>query len=291
MMRIAALICLFYLFSQHIVLAQTAWPPLYEIKTDTATIERFDPIYFQRLEDKDGHWNFSDVSKPPLADKFHSRGVKADGIDTNAIHTYWHRYRLKNIMLSPAKISFASAVDYYDVFVKRKDSAWVQYKTGILRAWNQRDGLKASPFGFIPLVLMPGEEIEVYDRRERINDTNFVMNPHFRSTDKIIQKEYVDYVHTESQYYSALELTEAFLIGFLLVAFIYNLIFFRIVKEPVYLYFSLFLFFLSIMRLYNISDSYFQRESPLVRQYIPYLSFSWALIYFFLIFFIRHFFK
>ena len=290
-MRIAALICLFYLFPRQSLLAQSTWPPVYEIKADTATIERFDPMYFQRLEDKEGKWSFSDVSKPPLADKFHSRGVKADDIDTNAIHTYWHRYRLKNVMLSPAKISFASAVDYYDVFVKKKDSAWVQYKTGILRAWDQRDGLKVSPFGFIPLILMPGEEIEVYDRRERINDTNFVMNPHFRSTEKIIQKEYVDYVHNESQYYSALELTEAFLIGFLLVAFIYNLIFFRIVKEPVYLYFSLFLFFLSIMRLYNISDSYFQRESPFVRQYIPYLSFSWALIYFFLIFFIRHFFK
>ena len=273
------------------ILAQTSWPPVYEIKSDTATRERFDTVYFQRLEDKEGKWTFSDVRRLPLADKFHTKGVKADGIDTNAIHTYWHRYRLKNVMVSPARISLTSYVDYYDVFAKKTDSPWVHYKTGLVRAWDKRDGLKMSAAGYIPLVLMPGEEIMIYDRRQRLNDTNFIMNPHFRNTDKIIQNEYVDYVHKEGRFYAALELTEAFMLGFLLVAFFYNIIFYRIVREPVYLHFSLFLLFLSIIRLWNISDSYLQRELPALWKYVPLLTYSWAFIYFFLIQFIRHFFK
>lgn len=290
-MRIAVLINLFCFFFPHVLLSQTKWPPVYEIKADTATIERFDTIYFQRLEDKEGKWTFADVTRQPLVDKFHSKGAKADGIDTNAIHTYWHRYRLKNIMTYPAKISLASAVDYFDVFVKRADSPWIKYKTGMARAWDTRDGLKMSGAGYIPLVLMPHEEIMIYDRRERLRDTNFNMNPHFRSTEKIIKNEYVDYVHNEDGLYGALELTEAFMIGFMLVAFFYNLIFYRIVREPSYIYFSLFLFFLCVLRMNNILESYLQKESPLLGRYVILINYSWAFIYFFLISFFRHFLK
>ncbi len=291
MMRIATLIYIFCFFSTNILLAQTPWPPVYEIKADTAVLEKFDAIYFQRLEDKEGKWTLADVTRQPLVDKFHSKGGKADGIDTNAIHTYWHRYRLKNIMTYPAKISLTAAVDYYDVFVKKTDSLWVQYNTGMARAWDNRDGLKMSGAGYIPLVLMPGEEITIYDRRERLRDTNYSMNPHFRSTEKIIKKEYVDYVHNEDRLYGSLQLTEAFMIGFMLVALFYNLIFFKIVRERSYLFFSLFLFFLCAIRMYNILDSYLQRESPLVVRYVVFISYSWAFIYFFLISFVRHFLK
>ena len=98
-MRKIILLGVFCLLTSASILAQTSLPPVYEIKTDTVTIQRIDSIYFQRLEDKVGKWTIDDVNKPPLSDKFHQKGTKADGIDTNAIHIYWHRYRLKNVML------------------------------------------------------------------------------------------------------------------------------------------------------------------------------------------------
>jgi two-component system NtrC family sensor kinase len=284
---IYAFIFCFFLINR--VLPQSALPPVYEIKSDTAKEQSLDISFWQKLEDKGGKWTIEEVRKVPLSEKFHSEGLKADSIDTNNIHTYWHRYRLKNIMNRDAKISLFSYDDHFDVFITGKDSTPIQYHSGNFQDWDKKDGLKSA--GAIPLVLQPGEEILVYDRRYRKADTNFNTSVGLFNTEKLIQEQYIDYVDRRTNYFGKIHLQEAFVLGLLLLAIFLNLLFYRIVNEKVYLYFALFALLLGINRLWNISLAYSTWEHPMWVEFVPYLRYAWAFIPFFFIQFFRQFFK
>jgi two-component system, NtrC family, sensor kinase len=260
--------------------------PVFDIKSDTAYEQILNPTYYQVLEDKGGKWTFEEVSQVPLSNLFHAKGVKVEGVDTTAVHTYWHRYRLKNTMPTTAKISVGSYADSLDVYAKKRDSSeWVHYQNGDLREWDKRDGLKS---GVIMFNLSSGEEMSVYVRRYRTNETNFKTNIGFYSTEKFIKKQY-DYVG--SSIFQFFHLLEAFLLGLFLLTIFFNLFFYHISKEKSYLYFALFILFLGINRFWNILDVYFSWEYPSLKHYVPYLSYTWAFIPVFLIQFVRAFFK
>ncbi len=57
------------------LIAQSVLPPVYEIESDTASEQKVDSTYWQKLEDKEGKWTFEQVSKEPLAEKFHIKGI------------------------------------------------------------------------------------------------------------------------------------------------------------------------------------------------------------------------
>jgi two-component system NtrC family sensor kinase len=286
------LLIVFYLFSFTMLMAQATWPPVYEIKSDTAAIQTLDNSFWQKLEDKDGKWTIDEVSKLPLSVKFHAPGLKAAGTDTSAVHAYWQRYRLKNTMDHDAKIALSSGTDYFDVYITGKDTIPVQFHSGLLQDWNKKDGLKhANTSGAIPVVLRPGEEVAVYDRRERKGATNFNITVRLWNTEKLIQEQYINYVDGRTNYFAALHLQEAFVLGLLLLAIFLNLLFYRIVHEKVYLYFALFALFLGLNRLWNISHAYSLWQHPAWLRFVPLLGYAWAFIPFFLIQFFREFLK
>ena len=263
--------------------------PIFEIKSDTLYEQILDKANYQVLEDKSGKWSFDEVSQVPLSNLFHAKGLKVEGVDTTAVRTFWHRYRLKNTMAATAKISIGSYADLLDLYVKKADSSeWVHYKNGFLLDWDKRDGLKS---GVIMFNLSSGEEISLYVRRYRENETNFKINIGFFGTEKFIQKAYIDYVDKRSSIFQFLHLQEAFILGLLLLTIFFNLFFYRVSKEKSYFHFAFFAMFLGINRLYNILAVYFYWEHPYLVQYVPYLGYAWAFIPFFLIQFVRQFFK
>ncbi|MFZ1800916.1 MAG: 7TM diverse intracellular signaling domain-containing protein, partial [Chitinophagaceae bacterium] len=270
--------------------AQTNLPPAYEIKTDTAFMQVVPDSLWQILEDKEGDWTIENVNKPPLFDKFHFTGVQAQGIDTNKIHTYWQRFRLKNDMNVDAKISLTAPVDYYDVYVIRNDSLPIHFTSGLLQDWDKKDGLKAALYGgAISLVLKPGDETLIYTRKNRVNTTNYKRGVYFYNTEKLIQQEYIDKVDSRETYFGKIHLQESFVLGLLLLAIFLNIFFYRIVHEKVYLYFALFALFLGFNRLWNLSNTYTVWEHPAWREYVPILSYAWAFIPYYLIQFFRQF--
>ncbi len=271
--------------------------PVFDIKSDTAYEQILDTAYYQVLEDKGGKWSFDEVSQVPLSNLFHTKGLKLEGIDTADVHTFWHRYRLKNTLATTAKISIGSFADLMDIYVKKADSSeWAHYQNGFLREWEKRDGLKTiylngRNLSAILLTLSSGEEISIYERYYREKITNAKINIGIYSTDKLIQKHYVDYEHKRSTIFKFSNLQEAFIIGLLLMTLFFNLFFYRFSKEKSYLYFALFALFLGINRLWNILSAYFSVEHPSLLQYVSNLGLAWAFIPFFLIQFVRAFFK
>ena len=277
-------------FSVHCVLAQAPLPLVYEIKSDTAYQQILDTTYYQVLEDKESKWTINDVSRFPLSAKFHTKGIKEGGIDTNDIHTYWQRYRLKNTMVAEAKVSVWSQADYVDLFIKKGDSSWIQYRSGNLQGWDKKNGLK-SP-GAILLALLPGEEMMVYDRRSSKKNTNFETPVALFSTEKIIQQEYVDYVDSHTNYFGKMELQEAFMLGLIFLAIFLNLFFFRIVREKAVPSILLYLPCFWVSTGYGIlRRGIFSWAHPAWVKYLPYLGYAWAFIPYFLIQFYRQFFK
>jgi two-component system, NtrC family, sensor kinase len=291
-MKKACLLWIFCLLAFNLVLAQTNLPPVYEIKSDTALTQVLNDTAWQKLEDKEGKWTIGEVSQSPLSERFHANGSKAESIDTNKIHTYWQRYRLKNSMGYDAKISLTAQVDYFDVFLIRNGAAPVPYHTGLLQQWDKKDGLRSAFFsGAVSFVIKPGEEVLIYNRRQRQSVTNYKTVASFYNTDKLVQQQYIDKVDSRQNYFGKMHMQEAFVLGLLTLTFFINLLFYRIVKEKVYLYFALFALFLGFNRLTNIASLYFLWQNPAARELVGLLGYAWGFIPFFLIQFFRYFLK
>ncbi|MEP7164667.1 MAG: ATP-binding protein [Ferruginibacter sp.] len=262
--------------------------PVFEIKYDSSYKQVLDNSYWQLLEDKEGKWTIEEVTSPALSDKFHD-SLSKQPIDTT-VHVYWFRYRIKNVMSTEASIALDSHSEQDDFYVLKKGK-WEHFVTGHRYPWNKKDGFKAA--NYIPVILQPGEELTIYNRSYM--DAKGIRNRlpvDFVDTQKEMEDEFYNYYNTgKSDYFSMNELLEAFIIGLLFISIFFNLFFYSIVREKVYLFFPLFLFFLGVNRLYNIASSYTWWVVPSMNKYVQYLGFAWAFILLFLVQFIRHFFN
>ena len=227
-----------FCISFFIIEAQVIPLPVYEIKTDTLNWDAIDKSYYQLLEDKEGKLTIEQLTQLPLINNFHDSIKDID----NKVNTYWFRYSLKNTMDHKASICLNSMCDYDDFYVSGSNAKWDHYTTGNFVQWNKRDGLRAA--NCIPVIISPGEKITIY---QRTKNTKPGLPEGFQiailSTEKAIQQSYIDNVHDNTNRYSARELQEMFLEGVLLLAIFINMLFYRVVKEKEYLYFSLFLLF------------------------------------------------
>ena len=269
------------------VFAQDQLPPVYEIKTDTIPEQILDSVYWQRLEDKEGKWTLGDVRRAPLYKQFHIQKK-----DTAGIYTHWQRYRLKNILPRNIKIFLTSSADFYDVYIIRQDSSVVHYRSGILRKWDEKDGLKSAEYmrGVVPLVLAPGEELTVYDRRNRKNGAITRITVRLLSEDKVM-KQYMSYAEDRVYIFEENNLYEIFTAGLLFISILLSLFFYSVVREKVYLWFALYAFFVGLMNLHNVLVQYTSRFQLEWVWYVRYFGLiPWTFTPFLLIQFIRHFF-
>ena len=222
-------------------IAQVNLPDVFEIKTDTTFFQYLSSSQWQMLEDKGGDWTIEKVSKSPLSDKFHKRDTVIQGIDT-VVKTYWFRFRLKNVMNVPAKISLDAYFERDDYYVLDQKGSISHFVTGRGVPWKNKDGLKSR--NFIPLTLQPGEELIVYDRGS--NDKPGmpdIFNLDIASTEKIIER---DFVSEQDELVPKFFKMVYFAMGFFLLATIFNLFFFWTTRERTYLYFALFLLFVVV---------------------------------------------
>jgi signal transduction histidine kinase len=264
---------------------QNNFIPVYKILSDTATEQQLQGSNYQILEDKKGGWDIEEVSKLPLSGKFHFDN-KGQG-ETNVKGIYWIRYRLKNTMDHPANIVLETNSEYNDFYLFHKNSNPVHLVTGFMVPWEKRDGFKANTT--LPIQLGVGEELAVYQRSKQIIYP-VPLSVKISSKEKN-NRDYVDAVESRTNYFSSLHLQEMFLEGLLFLMIFYNLSFFGITKEREYLYFSLFILFLAIARLFNTTSLYTYWYHPDKIEYVLYLNLSFGCISFFLVQFIRTFFK
>jgi len=285
-MRTSVLTILVVVLAQCVLFGQSVLPPVYEIKSDTVDEQRISITYYQILEDKGGKLTIGDVTSLPISDQFHSRNKKSGTRDALS-NTYWFRYRLKNATNLEANIALRSISEYDDFYLALPDGNWKHYISGGYNEWDKKDGLRY--FNCIPIVFQPNEEHTVY---QRIQNRRAGLAPGFfvsiLSAEKMIKEENLE---VRTKYYGIMQIQEAFVVGLLFLAMFFNLFFFLIVREKVYLYFSLFVMFLSINRLINFFQYFFMIDNIELLRYVDYLRYAWAFIVFFLIQFFRQFFQ
>ena len=222
-------------------IGQTNLPDVFEINNDTTFFQYLNSSEWQMLEDKDGEWTIEQVNRSPLSEKFHKRDTVIQGIDT-VVKTYWFRFRLKNVMSVPAKISLDAYFERDDYYVLHQDGRVDHFVTGRRVRWKEKHGLKSR--NFIPLQLEPGEEILVYDRGSKVRaGMPDIFTIDIASTERIIQR---DFFSEQDDLVPKFFKLAYFAMGFFLLATIFNLFFFWTTHERTYLYFALFLFFVVV---------------------------------------------
>jgi two-component system, NtrC family, sensor kinase len=233
------IIFIFLWFCAFKAIGQNNLPRTFEITTDTTEWIVLPDSAWQVLYDREGKWGIEQVSQSPIKDKFSSNSTRINGVDYT-LHFFWLRYRIKNTLKREIKICLTNATnaDQSDFYLSHETRKWSHYVTGTLYPYDKKDGLKR--IDKIPIQVQPGEVIMVYNR---LKNFYFINKPKFLYvcigfTDNIIRE---NYVNDESNF--TYRDFDAIFTGILLFACIFSLFFYSIVKNKVYLYYALFLFY------------------------------------------------
>jgi two-component system NtrC family sensor kinase len=259
MKKIYLLVILFFAIANGLK-AQNNQPQAFEIKADTAINEDISDKYWQLLEDPTGKLDISQVSSAAYNLKFHGNTTLTKGYNY-AITNYWLRYKLRDSLTYPVKVTIPEGVAYAWLYIPAANGKWDVEKTGKLLPWGQRGGLKRVT-QFV-VTLQPGQEVLLYEHD--IFDFAIYKPENFRFTigfyDAVINSSYLN---DDAYYYK--NCLSFLIIGIFLLAFLINLFFYRVVRERLYLYFSFFLIFISLYYLLA-TDIGLLREHPYIYYY------------------------
>jgi hypothetical protein len=150
---------LFFLFVCTYASAQNNLPAAYEITNDTTTYTKLPDRYWQMLEDREGKLSFDEVSRSPIAEKFHFNQVKNPQF-IHSIDAYWFRYVLKNTMAHSTKIYLSGSGGHQDFYFVAANGNLTHEVNGWLTPWSKQDGLKG--IGVITVELKPSEQLVVH---------------------------------------------------------------------------------------------------------------------------------
>ena len=258
--------------------AQNDLPPPYEIKNDSVATIRVDDVHWQILEDPTGTWQINSVSQPPIGNKFHTNTTKQTGIDYS-IKAYWVRYMIKNTLDHEVSITTRKNFSTSDLYTRNTTDQWSHKRTGTAVRWSERSDLKR--ITSLTYNIPAGEEIIIYERNNFDYDVNVPGLPglpaiEFWFTEKVLQEQYLD---------NNSDILPSILFGVFILAALFNLYFFLITLERVYLLFSLMILSRAFASFLFDTDFIF-REHPVTKWYTTSIS---AFLYFiFWIHFVRY---
>ena len=160
---------------------------------------------------------------------------------------------------------------------------WEHKVNGYLAPWSKLDGLKL--IRYIPVILHPGQVLivyrKIYNTYRPYYDKPTKFSVAIGFTEKVMQQNFDD---EEKVFLDSIN--NSVLFGFILFAFIFNLFFFYVVREKVYLFYSLFLLSEGFSRFLYEFYSIFLKEHPSIYAYLN--TYYWFAIFFFLTYFTRH---
>ncbi len=184
-------------------------------------------------------------------------------------------------MTHEEKIAIYTNATYADFYTPGSNGKWDHQLTGFGVPWSKRDGLKRVIT--VTYIIPPGKELMVYERYHfqiAVSDPE-ILEIYCAFGDKIIQEIYD---RTDSH------ILHSFLLGVVLLAALFNFYFFLIIRERVYLLFSLALLFRVFLTPLMYSSPIFFPEHPMITYYLL-LPVASACHFFFMIHFVRYFLK
>ncbi|RRB04991.1 sensor histidine kinase [Larkinella rosea] len=222
--------------------AQQAWPPVFEIKTDTGFVQ-IDTAHFQILEDRTGDLTFEQVQQ--------NSGFHFDAFNNpnRKSHVCWMRMRLRNALNHDLKLFLGEFnASYFDLYTQTTNGRWQHQRTGELIPRSQLPVHNSDIDRYrLFFQLQPGEQLTLYQRSENPlwRAPLTYLSPRLQTEENRIHAIYKAFrVDREWENY----FFEGIMIGILVLAVGYNLYIFFSIKDKVYLYFAICLFFFTLDR-------------------------------------------
>ncbi|MBK9489080.1 MAG: hypothetical protein IPO07_09940 [Haliscomenobacter sp.] len=260
-------------------ISQTHFPAAFDIVSDTFGTITLPARHWQYAEDRADSWTIDSIRQQAIEAKF--RGITAKKSENmDPMYNYWVRFRLKNTMQREAQIALEFSSPWQsDIYIFDPTQKERHFRSGII-PWSKRDGYTTKNLAksYLPVSIAAGDEWVVYMKNSTINGQGTMPSGLLiqlydmdKMRSELSQSEDINYILT---------IKNSLFFGILLWVAIFNLFFFLIVKERVYLYFALYVFFLGMTRFLTPLYHLFFREHPTIL--FPYFStFSLAFIPFF----------
>ena len=222
--------------------AQRGWPAVYQIKTDTTLLQP-DTTNFQVLDDASGTLTFDQARRSSAfrTSRFYTSGRKA--------HVCWIRMQVKNTLPYPLDLYFCDFnSSYLDLYWQDSSRTWRHERTGTLVPFSRlpdRQGNKERSRLFFRL--LPGQQTILYERAENAfwQSRLLYISPQLQSEENRIKSVFT-YVRVDRGWEDYF--FDGIMIGVLFLAVCYNLFVFFSIRDSVYLYFSISLFFFMLDR-------------------------------------------
>lgn len=157
----------------------------------------------------------------------------ADDVSVFNEGNYWAWYSLKNTSKEAYIVSLFTTSGKADVYVLDKGK-WVHYQTGAEVPWSKKDGDKSN--NSIPYTIEAGHEIVVY-----INEQGSHEAPRIGNFVKVVTEAYLD-----KNIFVPEHVITFGLAGFILFGMVFNLLFYYVSREKLYLVYSFLLFFAAL---------------------------------------------
>ena len=225
-------------------LAQQEWPKPFAINIDTVQHLDLPDEHIQYINTGEKLLTLSQLLKPENQSKFKMVDDRVG--DFKPVHV-WLRYRLKNNGTKPQIFTFTTEKDKETVYVNVAPKKWLHFTTGKLVPWSERSGMK--DLLEIPYTLAPGQEIFVYVDMDTV--TLFSgFSPQFGNYLNVVKDNYL-----KRHIYDHDDVLSFGFFGFMLFAMIFNLFFYYVNREKVYLVFAFLLLFASFLLAENVFSS------------------------------------
>jgi two-component system NtrC family sensor kinase len=241
-----------FLFFSLCIYSQDKMPLVFEIASDTAVGMPFPKSRLQYFEEKGKALSLKDVMHPGNSALFQTL-TDSSQVEILPGQTFWMRYRIGNATDRPLGITIPENVGHADVHIEDA-GRWSHFTTGREVPYSARDGYKR--IKHIGYTIPPKSAITVYERNvDNIQKT--IINVSV-GIEKNVQRE----AYFENSGYMGVIIGSSAFFGFFLFAALFNLFFFYVARERVYLAYGVLLIVVALDVFSGPLTNHFFREMP-----------------------------
>jgi two-component system, NtrC family, sensor kinase len=239
--------------------AQDNLPEAFTVSQDSVKYSPMPLKYWQYYYTGKDSVSFSRVTTSEFSTKFITFKQK----DTDAVlkvnignvsKNVWLRFRLKNIHAEPLQVALAVKSRRGTYYIGH-DGKWQDFTTGYLVPWSKKSGIKR--FNYIVYTLPANTEVTVYAHLNNLSGPDLDMAP-----EVVNYATFVKSVFHDQTVHDFEDIISAAFFGFILFAVLFNLLFFYVNRERVYLVYSVTLLIAAFTTVSGVIDSTFFKENP-----------------------------
>nr|WP_322622898.1 ATP-binding protein [uncultured Flavobacterium sp.] len=240
--------------------AQDNWPETFRVSNDSVEYAPLAVNYWQYVSIGKDSVPFKTVTAPGFEKKFkfYEKTEQKNSINVNLgiekSDYAWVRFKLANTGTTPVQVGvrvFSKRATYYF----GQNGKWEQYTTGYMVPRNKKDGIKR--FDCLLYTIPPQTEVTVYACYSNNNEVE-ALYPRL-----VNYNAFVKNIFHDEAVYGLDDIISAVFFGFIFFAVVFNMLFFYVNRERVYLVYSITLLVAAMVAGGSVINLAFFSDNPL----------------------------